>query len=843
MKGADTMKKRITAMVLASALCLSLAACQSGEKEPEAGIYTAGTYEASAQGYGGAVKVTMTFDENNVTDVKIDASSETPALGGAAAETLAEAVKTANGGEFDAVSGSTLTSNAVKEAVASCIAQAKGEAAAPTGELTYTAGTYTGVGQGYNGPVNLTVTFSDTAITDIQVGEQKETAHVGDSAFPIMIEDAKAANGSGIDGVSGATFSSRAFKEALNDAATQAGATNMDAFKANTVEHTAGEAIEDTWDVVVVGGGGAGMAAAAQAAQDGNTVLVLETNAEIGGNTLMAGGGAAGFQAYVPYLCWDAADPDATTGVCDYDGKTYDKVKSDAGRLEALKTILTWSEEPFDGTVDADHPFEAGNIALNAVRGVHPEYLETLKTLKSQIKAYVDWADKKIAAGASETDLAVFSSNELHLFQTYYGGLRPNADNTEWIYPDIELASQFVNTALENKYWLMDQGADITMDTQRTLVGCLWQRINGINSATVNGESLHGNWGVLLKAPEATMLSANDHNQVMTRTTATELISEDGRVTGVKAVKFDGTEVTAHATKGVILATGGYAANIAMVQEYNEYWKPEYVADNIGTTNRSSLKGDGITMALAVGADLTGMGWPQMMPLGWVDNGNLSLGAGENVIFVNANTGKRYVDESAERDVLSLGGFENSMDPALAEELGLKGVAGIYVEFSNPNTNAHPGTRLADGRAYQWTTAEIAEKLHLDEQVIIDTITEYDNYVMGVTDTLEVEKLSFYDTIGDVEKDENGHYKPETYKLDKVLVRFQAPSTHHTMGGVTVDTDRHVLNADGQPIPGLYAAGEVIGGTFGGNRLGGNAVTEIVSSGRIAAKAVTADNQ
>jgi fumarate reductase flavoprotein subunit len=70
-----------------------------------------------------------------------------------------------------------------------------------------------------------------------------------------------------------------------------------------------------------------------------------------------------------------------------------------------------------------------------------------------------------------------------------------------------------------------------------------------------------------------------------------------------------------------------------------------------------------------------------------------------------------------------------------------------------------------------------------------------------------------------------------------------APSTHHTMGGIVVDTDRHVLNAAGEVIPGLYAAGEVTGGIHGGNRLGGNAIVEIFVSGRTAAKAITEDNQ
>ncbi len=206
-------------------------------------------------------------------------------------------------------------------------------------------------------------------------------------------------------------------------------------------------------------------------------------------------------------------------------------------------------------------------------------------------------------------------------------------------------------------------------------------------------------------------------------------------------------------------------------------------------------------MAQAIGAAVEGMGWVQMMPLGWVNDGNLSGGAGEGVIFINAATGKRYVDESAERDVLSAGGFENGMSQELAQNLGL------------------------------------------DKQTLIDTITEYDNYVMGLTDSLEIEKLAYEGTIGHVETDADGKYKPETYTLDEVFVRFMAPSTHHTMGGLKVDAERHVLDENGNAIAGLYAAGEVTGGIHAGNRLGGNAILEILVSGRIAADSVNADNK
>lgn len=85
------------------------------------------------------------------------------------------------------------------------------------------------------------------------------------------------------------------------------------------------------------------------------------------------------------------------------------------------------------------------------------------------------------------------------------------------------------------------------------------------------------------------------------------------------------------------------------------------------------------------------------------------------------------------------------------------------------------------------------------------TIEDDDAYVMGTADSLEVEKLSVRGTVGEVEQDENGKYKPETYKLDPIHVRFIAPSTHHTMGG--------------------------------------NVVTEIIVSGRTAAQAIEADNQ
>ena len=395
----------------------------------------------------------------------------------------------------------TITSNAVKEALGKALAQAKGEATENTAALAFTAGTYTGVGSGYNGSVEMSVTFSDTAVTAIEVGANKETQYVGDVAFEPMIADILAANGTGVDAVSGATFTSAAIRSAVNDAAQQAGCTNLDAFKANKVVHEAQDPIEETYDVVIVGAGGAGIAAAAQAAQDGNTVLVIEKNAQVGGNTLVSGGQ---YQSVMPYLVWDPADPDATTGV-GYDGNTYNKVVESVATLDELKTILGWSEEPFDEAYYKDHEFVAGDIAELSKHGVHAEYLQTLKDLKAEIQAYLDWAEPKVAEGAGQ--LTLFSTVNLHIFQTYYGGLRPSADMTSWIYGDYDLVKQFIEGGQTLKQWLEAQGSTFVEDTQPTLIGALWYRENEFVGANIDGVDYPGRWGTYFKAPMNTVLA------------------------------------------------------------------------------------------------------------------------------------------------------------------------------------------------------------------------------------------------------------------------------------------------------------------------------------------------
>lgn len=816
----------------------------------------------SHNGKMGDVTVEVEYSDGQIKSVTVTDQNETAGIADPALEQIPQAIVDANTPNVDAVSGATVTSDAIMEAVTEALksggvdvdalGSAKPHENVP---VTYTAGTYTGKAEGYNGPVSLDVTFTEDGISDIQVKESKETDRVGTPAYEIMFEDAKAANGSGVDTVSGATFTSKAIKDALNDAAEQAKASDLDGFKTNTVVHTASDPIEETYDVVVVGAGGAGMGTAAQAAQNGDSVVVLEENAEVGGNTLVSGGQ---FQAVMNYLVWDANDPEATTAVWDYDGKEYNKVKAAQGQLETLKTILNWNEEPFDEDYFKDKEYVPGEISEISKAGVHAEYLDTLKALKKEIKAYVDYADPKIAAGAKETDLTLFSTVNLHIFQTYYGGLRQSNDKSSWIYGDYDLVKQFCEEGTGLKTWLEDQGAKFNDNLAITLIGALWYRENVNLGCDLDGNGEldgKGNWGTYFATTENTVLktakTASD-NKILTRVKAENLIIEDGKVTGVTGKMYDGTEVTMHANKGVVLATGGYASNIEEVMDSNEYWDSSYITKTTQTTNRSSLVGDGIEMAKEADADTVGMGYTQMMPISWVDNGDLAFGNGLYGVYINPTTGKRFVDESAERDVLSLGEFQNG--------ISAEGAQGVFLEFTNADTaitypypyDKYEGTKAVEishddveGRVYYVSSAEEMQKV-LDKygmeakpEDIYSTIEAYDKDILaGKQPSDGVAKGQSTVTVGTV--DANGNYTLEGTLL---RIRVMAPSTHHTMGGIKVDTDRHVLDSKGNVIEGLYAAGEVTGGIHGGNRLGGNAIVEIFVSGRTAANSIDADNK
>ena len=365
-------------------------------------------------------------------------------------------------------------------------------------------------------------------------------------------------------------------------------------------------------------------------------------------------------------------------------------------------------------------------------------------------------------------------------------------------------------------------------------------------------ERYQGNWGSYVMAPLAVVNNADKHNRVMRETSANELIFENGRVTGVKAKMADGTQVTAHAKKGVIIATGGYAANIQKVLKTNKYWSRQYLSPNIGTTNRSSLRGDGIDMAQKIGAATVGEGYTQLMPLAYIADGAIAFGGVENVVFISTKDGKRYVDECSERDVLSLNGFKHGIELEGRRGVyfyvmgggGFGGFGGGFGGFGGGGGHSFNGKDWS-GKAS--ALPELFDELgiKLDADVVKNSIREYDMAVMDGVEPAPIGKRHATGIIGSARRGADGKYDKSTYNIDdaNLTIRVLAPSTHHTMGGLKIDLDRRVLDENGKAIPGLYAAGEVTGGFFGGNRLGGNALTECMASGRIAAKGIEKDNK
>ncbi len=158
--------------------------------------------------------------------------------------------------------------------------------------MAYTAGVYTGEGQGNNGPVKVEVTFSEDRITDIQVTEHAETPGICEPAMERIPAAVLESQSLAVDAVSGATNSSRGILAAIEDAAVQAGA-DVEALKAPAAAAEDGaekEAREVTTDVLVVGGGVAGFAAALSAREQGVDVIIIDKMPAVGGTTNLAGG-------------------------------------------------------------------------------------------------------------------------------------------------------------------------------------------------------------------------------------------------------------------------------------------------------------------------------------------------------------------------------------------------------------------------------------------------------------------------------------------------------------------------------------------------------------------------
>ena len=594
------------------------------------------------------------------------------------------------------------------------------------------SGDFTGTAKGFGGDVSVTLTLTDGAITGCTAEGKEETQGVGSEAIAKM-PGAIAENGSiAVDGVSGATITSTAIKEAAAAALTAAG-LNPDDYKTAVENDASAEDSTVDADVVVVGAGGAGMTAAITAAAEGKTVVILESQSMVGGNSVRATGGMNA-------------------------GKTVYQDENEFGESAGVEKTLKTAAEKY-----------ADNETITALA----------KTVSEQWAAY------------QANPTGYFDSVELMELDTMIGGKGIN---------DPELVETLCANSADAIDWLDEHG--ITLHNVSSFGGASVKRIH----RPVNAEGKTVSVGSYM----IPLLQENCEKagvKMMLDTTATEILTDaNGAAVGVKATGASGETVTVNA-KAVVLASGGFGANLDMVVKY----KPEL--KGFMTTNAPGIQGQGIEMAEAIGAATVDMDQIQIHPTVEANTAALITEGlrGDGAILINEE-GQRFIDEVGTRDVVSAAEIAQTgsyswlvVDQAMVDA---SSVIQGYIKKGYTVTGA--------------TYEELGEAMGVDAAAFAETMEKWNGYVEAKNDP-DFGRTSFANPLNTA-----------PYYAVKVTA-----GVHHTMGGLKINANTEVLNEKGEVIPGLFAAGEVTGGVHGANRLGGNAVADFTVFGRIAGAAAS----
>ena len=298
--------------------------------------------------------------------------------------------------------------------------------------------------------------------------------------------------------------------------------------------------------------------------------------------------------------------------------------------------------------------------------------------------------------------------------------------------------------------------------------------------------------------------TTNKNIEIRTSNKVLDLLSAvDGSVTGVKVQNANGSTYSLTA-KAVIIATGGFGANLEMVTSLQPSLK------GFATLNHPGATGDAFGWMTAIGGATIQMANIQIHPTAEATNHILITEAvrGNGAILVNHES-KRFCNEMDTRDVVSAAILAQTKGEAfLIFDQGVRKSLAAIETYANQHL-------LKEGN----TIAELADAISIPSADLEATLNRYNaQQKAGVDEDFGRSAAQLTASL-------------ETAPYYAVCV---TPAIHHTMGGLSVNTNTQVLRTDGTPIPGLYAAGEVTGGLHGANRLGGNGVADIVVNGRLA---------
>ncbi|KAF7375925.1 Fumarate reductase [Mycena sanguinolenta] len=305
--------------------------------------------------------------------------------------------------------------------------------------------------------------------------------------------------------------------------------------------------------------------------------------------------------------------------------------------------------------------------------------------------------------------------------------------------------------------------------------------------------------------------------KILKKARVTKLVKDDsGAVVGVEYSHGGKTE-TAYGP--VVLATGGYAADFTEDSLLKKH-RPEYY--NLPTTNGDHCTGDGQKLAMAIGARGIDLEKVQVHPTGLVDpnepEAKVKFLAAEALRGVGGllldNTGSRFVDELQHRDYVTGKIWENKKYPI---RLVLNGPASKEIEW-------HCKHYCGRGLMKRFESGDaLAKEMGLQPSVLKKTFEDYNAVVRSKKDPF------------------GKKFFASEWKYDDVFhVAIMTPVLHYTMGGLEIDPESRVIDSNGKPIPGLFAAGEVAGGVHGANRLGGSSLLGCVVFGRVSGDSAAA---
>lgn len=707
-------------------------------------------------------------------------------------------------------------------------------AAVSAGAYAYTPGTYTAAIAGQNGPVKVEVTTSADKILSVKIIDQKETEGIGSKAVAALPSEIVKAQSADVQGIAGASVSSAAIKKAVQECLNQAQGKKAAplALKNGTFEGkaygnngwlTVEVNIKDNkiTDIKTPGQRETKYLGDTAIREIGKDVLQYQTlNVDnIAGATVTstalktaiaqaiekAGGDIAAFQKPVPEKIKKVAG--ITKGSADLiivgaggAGLSAAVTAKDLG----VKNVLVLEKMPVIGgnTLRCASAFNAADpdrqkalpmtetlkeAVVKAIneKPVSEEHAKLMADVKAKYEAYLKSGSKTL-----------FDCPEWHALQTYNGGDKVG---------QIPLIRQYSNNVLDTLHWMQSKGSPV-MDRVSQGAGALWQRTHQLDAPA----------GLGLIDPLYQAAVKQGVNFKLGMRVQDLILNDKGRVIGVTATDNVGNKYEFTSKDGVILATGGYSQNKEMRQKSAPHLTSEMVS-----TNQPGATGDGIIIATRHGADTTGMNYVQVYPLATPGTGALQgrarkMSGLDDVIDVNKN-GERFVKEDARRD---------EFVAAIKKQPG-----GVVYDINDSSIvkplnsfNEDVETLVSIGRIYKADSlADLAKQLGMPADKLEATVAEFNKMVEAKKDPKFGRKLFDRPIV-----------KPPFYATPR------APSIHHTMGGLQISTNAQVLDKNGKPIPGLYAAGEVTGGIHGSNRLGGNATADVLTFGRIAAKSAVA---